>query len=175
MSEIVITTLEACTLPDKFNELSAIFFESSARKTFASQEERDQFFMKYLGCYLKAAPELTLVAWDEKILGYITGLSQSSDEKLLQLQPHMKIFEEYFFRYPAHLHINMHHEARGLGLGSKLLIDFENKLKQKNVTGVHLITSPSSRNREFYRKNGYNFEAERSFNGSELLMIGKSL
>jgi ribosomal protein S18 acetylase RimI-like enzyme len=175
MSEIVIDLFRECPLRDKEAQLREIFFESSARKNFNDDAEREIFYQKYLGSYLMLAPDLTFVCWESKLLGYITGILDSDATEISSLQPHLTTFKDLFQRFPAHLHINMHHEARGRGIGSKLLIEFEKKIKLNNVFGVHLITSPSSRNCDFYRKNGYTFEAERSFLGTGLLFMGKSL
>ncbi len=170
MSAVIISRVEKKDVP----ELREIFFESSARKDFKDEAERDIFYRKYVGLYLEEAPELALVAKSDKILGYILGMEKNEGEVRV-LQPHLEIFSDLFERFPAHLHINLHKDSRGLGIGSKLLIEFENLLSKKGVAGVHLMTSPSSRNSSFYRKNGYLFEETREYSGNGILFMGKPL
>jgi ribosomal protein S18 acetylase RimI-like enzyme len=149
-----------------------IFFESSTKKTFESDEEKRQFQWKYLGTYLKNFPELFLVAKkDGKILGYIAGATRSD----FDLQPHMKAFEDVLTIFPSHYHINCHAESRGLGVGSLLVLSLEKKLQALKFTGVHIMTGAESQNRSFYQKLGYTFEEKREFQGRFILMMGKPL
>jgi ribosomal protein S18 acetylase RimI-like enzyme len=170
MSAIVISRFDEKDLP----ELKEIFFESSARKEFKDEDEKEKFYRKYLGLYLEISPELALVAKSDKVLGYILG-QENSDGKVRVLQPHLDVFKDLFDCFPAHLHINLHRDSRGLGIGSKLLIEFENLLINKGIKGVHLMTSPSSRNSSFYRRSGYHFEETRDYAGNGILFMGKSL
>lgn len=58
--------------------------------------------------------------------------------------------------YPAHLHINLLPEAQGGGNGGKLMTAFLDSLRQRQVTGVHLILSAdNTRAFNFYRKCGF--------------------
>ncbi len=53
-----------------------------------------------------------------------------------------KVDEEH---YPAHLHINLLPHARGLGLGSALMLSYLNQLKGLGTCGVHLETTSMNR------------------------------
>lgn len=44
-------------------------------------------------------------------------------------------------KYPAHLHINLDRHYRRFGLGGKLMQNYFNLLKEKNICGVHLGTT----------------------------------
>ncbi|MCY3413406.1 MAG: GNAT family N-acetyltransferase [Candidatus Heimdallarchaeota archaeon] len=64
--------------------------------------------------------------------------------------------EELLSSYPAHLHINLHPDIQGRGIGGKLLQMFETKLKEKGITGLHLGTSNYNHHAlTFYEKHGF--------------------
>lgn len=172
MSEVVITGL---TSDIQKHQLREIFFESSARKEFKDEAEREAFFQKYAGIYISLYSDLIFVANQGKVLGYCLGTSNSLDAVILDLQPHVRIFEDLFAEYPGHFHINCRVDARGCGVGAQLLEHFEKHLRTLQIPGVHLITSPDARNRSFYIRQGYCFEARRAFEGKELLFLGKKI
>jgi GNAT superfamily N-acetyltransferase len=157
-------------------EVRGIFFESSSKKTFKDDAEKEAFFHKYLGVYLEYFPELALVAIDKRVLGYVVASPVSDGNgPLAMLQPHLKIFSSYFKDYPAHLHINCHYESRGKGIGSKLILETEKRLKILNIKGLHIMTGPDSANQSFYKKLGFDFQTEEPFQGSSILFMGKNL
>ena len=156
-------------------EVREIFFESSTKKSFKDDAEKEAFYEKYLGFYLRNFPELAWVAMGTRVLGYVIVAPTSDDQKLLELQPHLKIFTEHFASYPAHLHINCHHESRGLGVGSKLIAEAEKKLRALNIKGLHIMTGHDAANKSFYKKLGFDFQTELNFHGSTILFMGKSL
>lgn len=152
-----------------------IFFESSEKKEFASVEERVRFLVKYLGVYVQSYPDLCLIAiQNNKILGYCCGMPQTLPE-LYELVPHLEVFEDLYEIYPSHLHINCHSSARGMGVGTLLITEFENMMREEGMPGVHIITSPGARNVNFYKKLHYTFEAKRNDKGTDLLFLGKAL
>jgi ribosomal protein S18 acetylase RimI-like enzyme len=156
-------------------DVREIFFESSTRKEFQSDEEKEAFFYKYVGYYLEHYPDFCFVARDKEVLGYIVGATDSSQKKLHELQPHLEVFNKHFSFYPAHLHINCHVRSRGQGVGAKLVQHLVTKLIQDGVAGVHIITSVDARNQSFYEREGFTFRTEGYFNGSVLLFMGKKL
>lgn len=161
--------------PEDLTELEDIFFESSSKKDFRDEAERRAFFEKYLGVYLRRFPEFFWVARDERILGYMAGAPLTLDPELEKLQPHLLNFKDYLPDYPAHLHVNLHRDARGLGLGSKLFSELEDQLQGMKIRGIHIMTGPDSRNKSFYEKLGFNFQKTLSFQGGAILFMGKSL
>lgn len=157
------------------SEVREIFFESSTRKEFKSEEEKEAFFYKYVGYYLKHYPQYIFVAFDKRVLGYVLGAPVSSDTELGSIQPHLKIFQKEFQNFPAHLHINCHHESRGMGIGARLVQKFEDALKQDKIHGLHIMTSPDAANKNFYKKLGFHHEVLEDFHGSSILLMGKSM
>jgi ribosomal protein S18 acetylase RimI-like enzyme len=161
---------------EKFlEEVNEIFFESSTRKDFKDEQDKEFFFQKYLGHYLVHYPEFCWVALEDKVLGYIVASPNSTDEILHSLQPHLAIFNNYFAQYPAHLHINCHAESRGKGIGSLLMNKVIEQMTLKKIRGLHIMTGPDSKNIEFYRKLGFVFETIEKFQGSSILFMSKAL
>jgi GNAT superfamily N-acetyltransferase len=156
-------------------ELKEIYFESSARKDFKDVAEKDAFYWKYLGYYLQHFPEFVWIAKGERILGYVVAAPASDDPALYKIQPHLEIFKKYFKDYPGHLHINLHNDARGQGLGSKLLLELEKQLQSLDITGLHIMTGVDSRNKNFYTRLGFDFQMALEFSGHPILLMGKSL
>lgn len=172
MSEALVIPLGTKHLP----EVREIFFESSVRKSFKDEIEREAFFEKYLGHYISRLPDFAAVAvLKEKVLGYVVASPETREEELFLLQPHLRVFQRYFDPYPAHLHMNCHLSARGHGIGTLLVESTVRMLNQRNIKGLHIMTAPGSRNVNFYRKMGFSFETEEEFQGSAILFMGKTI
>jgi len=152
-------------------EVRDIFIESSTKKVFESQKEKDDFDWKYVGFYLSHYPKYAwLAVRDEKVLGYVLGMPFTQDPSLYMIQPHLKAFEEHFKSYPAHLHINCHESSRGLGVGKLLVEKLLNQLKEQGVSGLHIMTGPASDNQMFYQKLGFDFKVVEGM----ILFMGKN-
>lgn len=164
-------------MQEDYGSVMKIFYETSSVKKFVSEDARRNFEFKYLGWYLAQQSRFAFVACEgNEILGYILGCADTQGSNdLLSLNPMLINFSDLYSQYPAHLHINLTERSRGLGIGSKLLETLESNLITAQVRGVHLITSPDASNRFFYQKNGYRFEQIRTFNGCDLLFMGKTL
>lgn len=175
MSATIVSYQSVEKDPAVQKELREIFFESSTKKEFKDEAEKEAFFYKYLGFYLEHYPKLAWVALTDKVLGYVVVSPQSKSEELIKLQPHLKVFDPECEKFPAHLHINCHSDSRGLGVGSRLINEAVEALKNSNIRGLHIMTGLASQNRSFYRKLGFSFEVERNFHGSSILFMGKSL
>lgn len=150
-------------------EIASIFFETSTKKDFASVDEKNQFFYKYVGYYLEHYPDYVWVAKSDQILGYLVAATESYNREILEIQPHLEKFKDCFNKYPAHLHINLSSASQGLGLGSKLVSELEKSLQLAKISGLHIMTGPDSPNKYFYQKLGFSFELERN----SILFMGK--
>lgn len=161
---------------DKYlDAIKEIFFESSSKKEFKDEREKEMFFYKYVGLYLKHCPDLALVAVTDRVLGYILASPVSDGAEINSIQPHLKIFHNEFKNYPAHLHINCHFESRGLGVGKMLIASLEERLKRRKIPGLHIMTAPGAANKKFYEKLGFDHEIIKYFQGSPILFMGKTL
>lgn len=174
MIEIVtLNTLNADQKKIILSKVEEIFFLSSSLKTFASEEKRQNFYKKWCGDYQTMYPEEFFIALEEgKVLGYLTGCSDSIRAMNELSVPGFAIFHDLFLAFPAHLHINFHPDARGKGLGSVLMNHYMSFLKLNNVMGVHLITSPNAQNVSFYTRLGFHKTETREFNGMPLYFMG---
>lgn len=157
----------------EYEQVKEIFYQTSSAQNFKDKIEKENFEYKYFGYYRLNYPNLFLVLKsDDQIMGYICGSKNSlEDFDLFKNLSHFELFKDLYAQYPIHLHINMHPDSQGKGLGSTLLKAFEALFT--NGSGIHLLTAPSAQNRSFYRKNGYLSESERKFNKNSILFMGK--
>ncbi len=157
-------------------ELEDIYIESSMAGTFKDPEAFKTFLWKYLGFYLHYYPEFIWVALgsDLECLGYVLGAPRSDHEELLKIQPHLKLFENCFKRFPAHLHLNCHKSYRGVGIGGELVRTFENDIKTIS-SGLHIITTTDARNRSFYLRHGLSNEFKMFYKNTPLVLMAKDL
>jgi ribosomal protein S18 acetylase RimI-like enzyme len=175
---VTIETLAAQST-DVLPLIREIFFLSADPKNVSEDPVKNEaFFEKWTGYYLKNAPEWVLLAFGKsKLLGYLMCGTDSSKalHHFQSRNPSYGLFADLFEKFPAHLHINCHPDARGKGVGGLLIEDMVNRLTTSEIPGVHLITSPSQRNVSFYRKNGFTHEVQREWKGYPLLFMGRSL
>ncbi len=74
--------------------------------------------------------------------------------------------EQHAARYPAHLHIDLLPDLQGQGWGRRLIDRLRDELRQRDVTGVHLVASAHNTGAlAFYERLG--FEALPSHPGSQ--------
>lgn len=64
--------------------------------------------------------------------------------------------DKLYVEYPAHFHINILPEYQHCGIGSKLLNQFENHIRENYISGIHLRTSNKNiKAVPFYKSRGY--------------------
>jgi GNAT superfamily N-acetyltransferase len=154
-------------------QVEYIFFASSSLKTFSSPERKAAFYKRWCSDYQSFYPEEFLVAMEnEKVMGYLSGCSDSDKAANIVEVPGFKVFQDLFRKFPAHLHINFHPDARGKGLGSILVEHYKKLLRENNVVGVHLVTGPGVQNVSFYERLNFSFNETREFNGMKLYFMG---
>lgn len=176
---MTIQTLESHKAADVLPALREIFFLSADPKNVTEDPLKNEaFFEKWTGYYLKNFPQWIFLAFGRtKLLGYLM-CGPDSAKALHHFQPRNPsygLFADLFEKYPAHLHINCHPDARGKGVGSALIEEMVMRLKAERICGVHLITSNTQRNVSFYQRNGFDFELERDWKGFPLLFMGRTL
>jgi ribosomal protein S18 acetylase RimI-like enzyme len=82
------------------------------------------------------------VSTQEQLLGYAYSRRSGSN-------PHVG-------QYPAHLHINLLPEARGLGWGRQLIERLQQRLREAGVVGLHVVPlADNSRAQAFYERIGF--------------------
>ncbi|MBC7713124.1 MAG: GNAT family N-acetyltransferase [Rhizobacter sp.] len=157
-------------------QVEDIFFTSSSLKSFSSPERKAAFYKRWCADYQTLYPQEFFIALEgEKVLGYLSGCSDSITAAEIVEVPGFKVFQDLFKRFPAHLHINFHLDARGQGLGSILVEHYKKFLCDNDIVGVHLVTSPGVQNVSFYERLHFSFNETRTFNGMDLYFMGAIL
>lgn len=163
-------------------QVREIFFETSARKLFRDQAEKDRFFFNWMDFYIKNYPAQLLLAVEStpqlevapKVMGYLTGCNDSR-AAAVTLNTRIRsfpIFEDLFKDFPAHFHINFDPAYQGQGIGSALVNQYKALLAGIDCSGVHIVTAADSRNVTFYFRNGFTEQWERDYLGSRLKFMG---
>lgn len=156
------------------NQVDQIFYETSVISNFSDEKERLSFKFKYLDFYLEKYPEYCFAFLDsDKVLGYIVAATKT-DQQLIHFD-YYHSFENCLRNYPAHLHINCSPSYQGKGVGRKLWAHLREKLVRDKVKGLHIITTPDSRNIDFYTKNDFNYRFDIKTDSYDLTLLGISL
>lgn len=159
-------------------DLDHVFFSSSARQSFETAEEKAVFRERWLGRYLQHFPQYAFVALDgtRRVVGYVVGsLSDPARDPLFADLTFFTHFRALTARYPAQLHVNLHADWRGLGIGARLVDAFADLARADGAPGVHVVTGRGMRNVGFYLANGFAERGTLSNDGAELLFLGRDL
>lgn len=158
------------------SQIENIFFVSSSLKSFSSEERKQAFYKRWCKDYQQFYPEeFFIMIEDAKVLGYLSGCSDSTRALECLEVPGYSAFTDLFITYPAHLHINFHPDCRGRGLGSVLIRNYIEFLKSNKINGLHLVTSRGAKNVSFYERLGFSYSEGRKFNEMELYFMGANL
>jgi GNAT superfamily N-acetyltransferase len=139
-------------------DIDDIFFTSSARRDFSSQEAKQAFRDVSLGRYIERHRSSFFVALDadRRAIGYLAGclenpitLSHFNDVA------YFRDIDDLCRDYPAHLHVNVAERYRNRGFGTALVGRFVEWAKLHSINGVHLVTSSTARSIPFYRRSGF--------------------
>lgn len=159
-------------------EIDAIFFQSSATQSFASEATRAAFHERWLGRYLRDEPDLAFVALTASgaVAGYIVGSAEdpAASNRFADI-PFTRAFADLSRDYPAHLHVNCDAGWRGRGIGAALVATFAAAVKARGAHGLHLVTGAASRNRLFYAREGFEPRGFWGEPGSQAVFLAKRL
>ncbi len=105
------------------------------------QEQRlMEVMLPKIKAHWKSVRPKTLACWQNYLL--MRSSLRNPDSKLLA-------------EYPAHLHINVHPDHQGKGLGSRLIAAYEKNLIQNGVRGYHLgVGGDNQIGISFYKRQG---------------------
>ena len=159
-------------------DIDAIFFASSARQTFESEDEKTAFREKWLGRYVEHFSDLGFVAinGDERVVGYVVGsLQDPARDPFFADLDFFTHFRDLTPRYPAQLHVNLAPDWRGRGVGADLVNAFSDLARSCSPPGVHVVTARGMRNVGFYLAQGFLERGALALEGRELLFLGRDL
>ncbi|MCB0366049.1 MAG: GNAT family N-acetyltransferase [Bdellovibrionaceae bacterium] len=156
-----------------------VFFLTSSRKSFSSDEEREKFWSSWTGYFFRNEPQHIYLALadDGQLCGYLTGCADSENAfpKIVGDIASFACFKDQFADFPAHLHVNCHPSHQGKGWGRRLVEAFVGDMAKTGVRGVHLVTSPEEENVHFYRRLNFSHQVGRHWKNYPLLFLGRRL
>lgn len=142
--------------PPDWAEIARLCADTGAAGDPVEPAEREAFAEHWVGPYRKLRPDWTwVVVMDRRVVGYLTGCPDTlafEDERQRVFKPspdsreffspavRLKLWTEH----PAHLHMNIAAEYRGLGAGAALLQEYFKELRRAGVASAHLICGPRS-------------------------------
>jgi GNAT superfamily N-acetyltransferase len=159
-------------------DIDDIFFESSVRRDFCSQQEREAFRDMSLGRYIEKYRDSFFVALDDagRAVGYLAGcLENPTKLNLFNDVSYFRYIDDICQDYPAHLHVNVTERHRNRGLGTALVERFADWAKLHSVKGIHLVTSSSARSIPFYRRLSFIELRTLSWNSGTSVCMGRKL
>ncbi len=158
-------------------QISRIFFAASSVQSFRDDGHRAAFHWLWLGRYLAEEPTEAFVAlYQSKVCGYLVGsLADPAQREEFKELSYFQDFADETARFPAHLHINVDEDSRGMGVGARLVDRFVDHSNVARVSGVHVVTGAGMRNVGFYQRLGFNEVARAPRNGSAVVMLAKKL
>jgi hypothetical protein len=135
---------EIADFTSHLSEIDDIFFESSARRDFCNQEEKQSFREMSLGRYIAKHRDSFFVALDDgRCVRYLAGCLKNPT-KLTNDVSYFRYIEDICQDYPAHLHINIAERYRNRGLGATLVERFADWANLHSVGGIQIVTSSAS-------------------------------
>src|SRR5262245_45643490 len=120
MTVIIQRADEVVDFPSCLADIDDIFFKSSARRDFSSQEERQAFRDMSLGRYIEKHRSSFFVALDAdgRSVGYLAGcLENAITLSHFNDVGYFRSIEDICRDYPAHMHVNVAEGYRNRGLG----------------------------------------------------------
>jgi GNAT superfamily N-acetyltransferase len=164
--------------PGILAQVESIFFEASGR-TFVPGPERDAFRERWLGRYLRGGTDTLWLAMHagNRVAGYLVGaLEDASRQDRFDDIGYFRVeFRELASRFPAHLHLNLAPQFRGVGIGARLIEAFAAHALDAGAAGVHVVTGKAMRNVRFYERCGFSERASTLWNGRDVVFLARKL
>lgn len=158
--------------------IEAIFFETSGRSRFESEEARAAFRERWLGRYLTHYPEAAFVALadGDEVVGYLVGcFDDPARNHHFSDISYFADFAHLTRNFPAHLHINLTANWRGQGIGKRLVSAFATDAAQRGAPGMHVITGEGDRNNRFYAACGFRQLGSAVWYGNRIAFFAREL
>ncbi len=138
-----------------------IFFETAYTNSFDSEGAKHAFLRRWFGNYAETYPQAFLLALDPEagVTGYLAGCVDSFSPESKSIIADIDYFTPSFCaalkNYPSHFHINVMPGHQGKGIGHMLVAQFEKLCSNSGSSGIHVVTSASSRAVKFYKICGF--------------------
>ena len=139
-------------------DVDEIFFESSARRDFSTEKEKQAFRETSLGRYIEKHRSSFFVASDDdgRAVGYLAGcLKNPLTLRHFNDISYFRYIEDICPDHPAHFHVNVAGRYRIAELGTALVGRMADWAKVHSVEEIHIVTSSTSRSIPFYRRSGF--------------------
>lgn len=179
MSDFTTVRWATCPSRDRLTrEIEAIFFETSATKSFPDAQERARFQERWLGRYLACDPSFVYVGLTPAgtVAGYLVGcVSDPAITPRFADIPYLPDFAALSSDYPAHLHVNVAPQWQGRRVGAALIGAFLRDALEAGASGVHVVTGTGMRNVGFYERNDFRQLGTTVSNGRSLSFLGRKL
>jgi GNAT superfamily N-acetyltransferase len=173
----IMQAVGACS-PATLAQVESIFFEASGR-TFVPGPERDAFRERWLGRYLRGGTDTLFLAFHDgnRVAGYLVGALEDPgrQDRFDDIGYFRADFRELASRFPAHLHLNLAPEFRGVGIGARLIEAFAAHALDAGAAGVHVVTGKAMRNVRFYERCGFSERAGALWNGRNVVFLCREL
>jgi GNAT superfamily N-acetyltransferase len=158
-------------------EIEAIFFANAGTKDFASEGERDAYRELWLGRYLRHCSAGCFIALtdDAIVAGYLAGALVSNRDPLPGPDYYALFSPALVAAHPAHVHVNIREDVRGQRIGSKLIAAFRALCVEKQIVGLHAVTTADSRAARFFIGCGLAERAQAHWRGRPIVFLGESL
>lgn len=155
--------------PADWPAIKALCADTGRQGEPVDDEEREAFSEHWIAPYRELRPDWTFVAAvDDKVVGYLTGCPdtlsfEKERRRVFRPQPDSRelfaadIRLKLWTGHPAHLHMNVSADSRGLGTGAALLRAFFDELRKAGVPSAHVICGPAAA--PFWERMGFRTEA----------------
>ena len=177
ISRLADLSSAAKAAPDLITAIDAIFFETTVR-TFNDAANRAAFRNLWLGQYLDHDAAHVHIARDSDgvVIGYLVGCwdNPALSPRFATLG-YLRAFKDVAAEFPAHLHVNLTAGARNHGVGARLIEAFCQRTAAAGLLGVHVVTGATARNVRFYHRLGFQERAKTSWNGHDVVFLGRKL
>ena len=163
--------------PSVMAQVEAIFFDSAATQSFASETARAVYRDLWLGRYRKRCPSAFFVAYNSsgEVIGYLAGALISNREPLPGPDYYAGFPAALIDAYPAHLHVNVRPDCRGQAVGSALIDAFRAICRAEGISGFHAVTAAASPAAAFFVRCGLVERATADWRGRPLCFLAETL
>jgi GNAT superfamily N-acetyltransferase len=174
----IVPWLEIADPAELTADLDGIFFEASGTQTFPNAAARAGFRERWLGQFLRLDPGEAFLALDDRgrCVAFLVGcLTDPARSARFDDVGYFRLLADLTQSYPAHLHVNVAPEARGQGLGARLVEAFAAHAARAGAPGMHVVTSEGQRNVAFYARCGFALARTFPWNGRSLVLLARRL